>query len=82
MNYKPQNYNGTFLVIAIILTIIVFLVQSCESSNIYNNGICPYCGGNFVFKETVGHRYSTHYIYVCDKCGNLIESSTYFNKGE
>lgn len=82
MKYKPQNYNSTFLAIAIILVIIVFLVQSCVSSNAYNNGICPHCGGNYVFKETVGHRYTTHYIYVCDKCGDLIESTTYFKKGE
>lgn len=82
MDYKPSNYNGTFLGILIVLIIIVFLVQSCVSSNAYNNGICPRCGGNYVFKETVGHRYSTNYIYVCDKCGNLIESTTYFKKGE
>lgn len=82
MNYKPQNYNGAFLAIFIILAIILCLVQSCVSSNAYNNGVCPRCGGNYVFKETVGHRYSTHYIYVCDKCGHLIESTTYFNKGE
>lgn len=77
-----HEYNLMFLAFLIILIVILFVVQSCVSSNAYNNGICPQCVGNYIFKETVGHRYSTHYIYVCDKCGDLIESTTYFKKGE
>lgn len=79
--YKSSDASATLIMIGILIVILLFLtiVRSCSSSAAYNNGICPYCGGTYQFKETVGHRYSTHYIYICDKCGNLIESSTYFN---
>ena len=78
--YKDTDSETNFILIAflIILVIILFTVKGCVSSNIYNNGICTHCGGNLVFKEAVGHRYSTNYIYICDKCGRLIESSVYF----
>jgi len=82
--YNHRDSSGSLITILILIGVLLLLslIQGCSSSTAYNNGICPYCGGAYQFKETVGHRYSTHYIYVCDKCGNLIESSTYFNKGE
>lgn len=80
--YKNTDNEARFILMGllIMLIIILFIVQGCVSSNTYNNGICPRCGGTFVFKETVGHRYSTNYIYVCNKCGNLIESTLYFKE--
>ena len=81
--YKSSDSSATLIMIGILIVILLLLtvVRSCSSSTAYNNGICPVCGGNFVFKETVGHRYSTNYIYICDKCGFLIESGTYFGSG-
>jgi len=80
MYYKSRDSSASLIMIFILIGIILLLslIQGCNSSTAYNNGICPYCGGTYIFKETVGHRYSTHYIYVCDNCGHLIESSTYF----
>ena len=56
---------------AMIILIYVFMVV--KSSIVYNNGICPQCGGNYVYQQAVGHRYITSYIYQCDKCGKIIE---------
>ena len=79
--YNNRDSSGSLITILILIGVLLLLslIQGCSSSTAYNNGTCPYCGEAYQFKETVGHRYSTHYIYVCNKCGNLIESSTYFN---
>ena len=59
---------------ALIIALVIFLfVRACTSTVKYNDGVCPRCGGNFVYQQAVGHRYSTNYIYKCDKCGNTIE---------
>lgn len=39
----------------------------------YNNGIHEGCGGHWVYETAVGHRYSTNFVYYCDKCGMTIE---------
>ena len=62
-----------FIALLILLIIIVLFIQSCASSNLYNNGICRICGGNYEFYQAVGHQYFTNYLYKCDKCGNIIE---------
>lgn len=62
-----------FIALLILLIIIVFFIESCASNNIYNNGICKICGGNYKFYQAVGHHYTTNYLYECDKCGNIIE---------
>lgn len=82
--YHQHSLSVSLITILILLGVllVIFVIQGINSSNAYNNGICPYCGGTYVFKETVGHRYSTNYIYICNKCGHLFESSTYFNQSE
>ena len=41
----------------------------------WNDGHCPVCGSEWRYVEAVGHRYSTAYIYACDKCNTHIEVS-------
>lgn len=56
--------------------IIMFIMNSCEaalSEKTYNNGIHEGCGGHWVYETAVGHRYSTNFIYHCDKCGETVE---------
>ena len=51
-------------------------MNSCEavlSEKTYNNGIHEGCGGHWVYETAVGHRYSTNFIYHCDKCGETVE---------
>lgn len=80
--YRSNNHGSTpwqFIVLLLILMVVVWFVESCSSSNNYNNGVCRICGGHYEFQNAVGHKYSTDYIYKCDKCGNLIETNSYYN---
>lgn len=60
-----------------LIVAMVFLAVKCEkciSSDKYNNGNCE-CGGHYEYLEAVGHKYSTTYIFFCNKCGRRIEIS-------
>lgn len=69
---------GLFITIAIgiaILVGVIFLYSIAENSHddrVWNNGHCE-CGGTWEYEQAVGHKSSTSYIYVCDKCGERIE---------
>lgn len=58
----------------IIILICVALMVGCHIvDNIsWNNGKCS-CGGSWEYQQAVGHRYSTNYVYKCDKCGKIAE---------
>jgi hypothetical protein len=43
----------------------------------WNDGYCK-CGGKWEYQEAVGHRYSTNYLYKCDKCGRIVEFENYY----
>lgn len=69
---------GLFATIIIGIAIIVgviFLYSIAVNSHdnrVWNNGHCE-CGGTWEYEQAVGHRSSTSYIYICDKCGERIE---------
>ena len=71
------------ILILILLTIgLLFLCSYCEhyyDNEVWNNGMCQ-CGGKWEYQQAVGHRYSTNYIYKCNKCGAVIETYE-FRKG-
>lgn len=77
--YRHRYYNSSpswgFLGIVLVILFIVYIICGISDSNTYNHGTCPYCGGTYVYQQAVGHRYYTEYIYICDKCGDLIEVS-------
>lgn len=69
--------------VAVVLILILFAIfttkiETSNSNNLYNNGICQECGGNYEFLQVVGHYASTCYVYKCNNCQNLIETNTYF----
>ena len=71
---------ATIITIGIILTVLI--VSYKIDSNIDNdkwNGGYHQCGGKWVYEQAVGHRYSTNYIYKCDKCNMREEFSEYRN---
>ena len=70
---RASDIPWQFIALLILLLIIVLFIESCASNDIYNNGICKICGGNYEFYQAVGHRYTTNYLYKCEKCGNIIE---------
>lgn len=43
----------------------------------YNGGICTECGGRYIFQQAIGHQVDTDYIYICDRCGYMIELDSY-----
>lgn len=68
------------LVVVVLTILLIFGICAFVSSIIsahddknWNNGRCDICGGAWQYEQAVGHRSSTSYIYVCDKCGKRIE---------
>lgn len=62
------------LVTTILLICGLVLIGTDKSERIkYNDGICKECGGTLIYQQVVGHRYSTSYIFKCDKCHQLFE---------
>lgn len=43
----------------------------------YNGGICTECGGRYIYEQAVAHGVDTDYIYICDKCGYMVEVDSY-----
>ena len=68
-----------FLLTLILLFSIAFIgvkYSQKEDERKYNGGICT-CGGHYIYEQAVPHRMDTDYIYICDKCGNMIELELY-----
>jgi len=76
-----RNNDTNLEVIAIFAGILILLmiINSIISADNFNNGICRVCGGQYEFKNAIGHRYTTEYVYVCKQCGNLITTTSYYN---
>ena len=64
------------ILIAMLIWIAVSCFQSNQDENAWNDGYCRYCEGHMVYSQSVGHRYGTNYIYICEKCGRSIEVHT------
>ena len=78
MGYRNSIEIKGSIIMLIICIIIIFIMNSCEatlSEKTYNNGIHEGCGGHWVYENAIGHRYSTNFIYHCDKCGTVVELS-------
>lgn len=65
------------LMIVFSLAYIVVKVNRREDEKKYNGGICPKCGGHYIYEQAVTHKYDTDYIYICDICGDMIELESY-----
>ena len=63
------------LVIFVSLVIFCYVNDQNNQKQLYNNGIHQDCGGAWVYQEPVGHKYSTTYIFKCNKCGLIKEFS-------
>ena len=76
--YRRSDTSWGEIGILILILIVVFIISRACSSARYNNGICKVCGGRYVYHQSVGHAYTTDYIYRCDKCGHTIEVDNVF----
>ena len=73
---RRNNDTQVSLIFIGILILFLFLLHSCNSvlsATMYNNGIHEGCGGHWVYDTAVGHKYTTNFIYQCDKCGMTVE---------
>ena len=77
MNYERETNFITIGIFIALMIVVLIISRGCSTAR-YNNGICPRCGGKYVYQQAVGHEYFTHYIYRCEKCGNVIEVDTVF----
>lgn len=77
MRFSKKTLVLSLFPIVIAILVAIIMLTNIMSFNEYNNGICRDCGGRFVYQEAVGHRRSTHYIYICENCGNLVETPVY-----
>lgn len=62
------------VLLVLVIVLGIFFCYKCDKDD-WNDGYCPNCGTSWRYEQAVGHRFSTGYIYVCDKCGNHIEIS-------
>ena len=79
-----EELGALFTAIIITVGIVFAICAVCGkiNSNIDNNkwnGGYHQCGGKWVYEQAVGHRYSTDYLYKCDKCGMIEEFTEYRN---
>lgn len=59
------------LIITLLFTI-MFCGQEYYNQQVYNNGICKECGGQYHFQCATKYRTGTTKYYVCDNCENII----------
>lgn len=64
------------LILLVICALLYFIV--CNANTLtWNDGYCE-CGGKWEYQQAIGHRYSTSYLYKCDKCGRMVEFENYY----
>ena len=68
-----------FLIVCLITCLIVTNIENNNSDKIYNNSVCIECGGHYEYQQTVGNG-GQLYIYICEKCDNLIKTSKYYGR--
>jgi hypothetical protein len=65
-------YIVILLSIAILKALIIFIYNKISDILHWHHGCCK-CGGSWIYQQAVGHKDCTHYIYICPKCGKIIE---------
>lgn len=72
--FWPEFITGAVILLFLIALIIIgVIVDNKHDDKLWNQGRCPKCGSEWEYEQAVGHRYSTHYIYMCPECGKRIE---------
>lgn len=74
------RYIVAVVVAIILLVVVLFAIHDGEGIEIYNNGICKQCGGCYSYQQTICSAYFRYYVYICDGCGNMIETGQYMGR--
>lgn len=54
----------------------IMWAEDAHNRNIYNNGICSLCSGEYHFSGGSEYRTSHTYYYTCESCGHTIETNS------
>ena len=73
--YNPFLCAIIFCIVALIIS---GFIGKIINENKYNNGLCINCGGTYEFKQAVGSYAGIGYMYICNKCGRMIEINKYY----
>ena len=74
---KKELLIEILLIIAIVGFILlgIFVIHSRKSVHRgnFNNGVHENCGGHWEYQQAVNrYYYDVDYVYICDKCGELL----------
>ena len=72
-----NKFEIKFCLILLAICILIYFIICNINTLTWNNGYCK-CGGKWEYQEAVGHRYTTNYLYKCDKCGRIVEFESYY----
>ena len=53
-------------------------LDASAQEEIWNDGKCKICGESLHFVNASHSKSVTHYFYLCDNCGNIVETTTKF----
>lgn len=65
-------YIVILLSIAIIKALVIFIYNKISDILHWHHGCCK-CGSRWVYQQAIGHKDCTNYLYICPKCGKIIE---------
>ena len=65
---------GMILVLGLFFVLVLMVKEQNKAmTEIYNNGICTVCGGDYKFSGATMSDASQYYFYTCEDCGHTIE---------
>ena len=68
------------LFVCVLLLVLMVLVHDNAGEQKYNGGVCMKCGGRYTFFQIVTIYCFRNYAYVCENCGDLIETGRYYGQ--
>ena len=68
-----ENKTGAIIIALLIVLLAIITISYKIDRDKYNNGICRNCGGTLIYQQAIGHKYSTSYMFKCNKCHKMYE---------
>jgi hypothetical protein len=80
MEDHPIIASIVIIILGFLLLVGISAISDNKGVADYNGGVCKLCGGHYVYDTTIGHAYTTEYIYICKDCGNMLYVGTYMGR--
>lgn len=68
-----ENKNGFVIIVLLIILLVITVISHTIDRNNYNDGVCQNCNGTLIYQQAIGHKYTTSYVFKCNKCHQLYE---------